>query len=59
MGPPLPLKPGTKIISNKDSAGVLVIYKDAKIIANRTSSAPIVFTSAESNPAPGDLGGVI
>lgn len=55
----LTIEAGTKIISNKDSAGVLVIYKDAKINADGTSSAPIVFTSAESSPAPGDLGGVI
>jgi hypothetical protein len=53
------IEPGTKIVSNKDSAGVLVIYKDAEIIADGTSSSPIVFTSAESSPAPGDLGGVI
>ena len=58
-GATITIEPGTKIVSNKDSAGVLVIYKDAKIIADGTSSSPIVFTSAESSPAPGDLGGVI
>jgi len=58
-GATLTIEPGTKIVSNKDSAGVLVIYKDAKIIADGTSSSPIVFTSNESSPAPGDLGGVI
>ncbi|HYV55058.1 MAG TPA: hypothetical protein VE933_10795 [Chitinophagaceae bacterium] len=58
-GATLTIEAGTKIVSNKDSAGVLVIYKDATIIADGTSSAPIVFTSNESNPAPGDLGGVI
>src|SRR4051812_32472900 len=58
-GATLTIEAGTKIVSNKDSAGVLVIYKDAKIIADGTSSAPIVFTSNESTPAPGDLGGVI
>lgn len=58
-GATLTIEPGTKIISNKDSAGVLVIYRDAKIMADGTSSAPIVFTSGETNKAPGDLGGVV
>ena len=58
-GATLTIEPGTKIVSNKDSAGVLVIYRDAKIMAQGTSDAPIVFTSAETNKAPGDLGGVV
>jgi len=58
-GATLTIEAGTKIVSNKDSAGVLVIYKDAQIIADGTASAPIVFTSNESSPAPGDLGGVV
>jgi hypothetical protein len=58
-GATITIEPGTKIVSNKDSAGVLVIYRDAKIIADGTSSSPIVFTSNESSPAPGDLGGLI
>ena len=58
-GATITIEPGTKIVSNKDSAGVLVIYKDAKIIADGTAANPIVFTSNESSPAPGDLGGVI
>ena len=58
-GATLTIEPGTKIVSNKDSAGVLVIYRDGKIMADGTSSAPIVFTSAESSPAPGDLGGIV
>lgn len=55
----LTIDAGTKIVSNKDSAGVLVIYRGAKINAVGTASEPIVFTSAEANPQPGDLGGVI
>jgi len=58
-GATITIEPGTKIVSNKDSAGVLVIYRDAKIIADGTPSSPIVFTSNESSPAPGDLGGLI
>jgi hypothetical protein len=55
----LTIQPGTKVISNKDSAGVLVIYKGAKINAEGTADKPIIFTSGESDPKPGDLGGVI
>lgn len=50
---------GTKIVSNKDSAGVLVIYRTAKINAQGTASEPIVFTSGEAGPKAGDLGGII
>ncbi len=55
----LTIDPGTKIVSNKDSAGVLVIYRSAKIIAQGTAAEPIVFTSNEAAPQPGDLGGVV
>ncbi|AYD46362.1 hypothetical protein [Arachidicoccus soli] len=58
-GTTLTIEPGTKIVSNKDSAGVLIIYKGAKLMAKGTASNPIVFTSAEKQPAPGDLGGVV
>jgi hypothetical protein len=58
-GATLIIEPGTKIVSNKDSAGVLVIYRDAKIMADGSSTSPIVFTSAETSPAPGDFGGVV
>lgn len=55
----LTIEPGTKIVSNKDSAGVLVIYRGAQIDAQGTAAEPIVFTSNESTKAPGDLGGLI
>lgn len=58
-GATLTIDPGTKITSNRDSAGVLVIYKSSKINAAGTATEPIVFTSAEATPAPGDLGGLI
>lgn len=58
-GATLTIEPGTQIVSNKDSAGVLVIYRDAKIMADGSATQPIVFTSNETNKAPGDLGGVI
>ena len=55
----LTIDAGTKIVSNKDSAGVLVIYRGSKIMAEGTAADPIVFTSAESSPQPGDLGGIV
>ena len=58
-GATLTIEPGTKIVSNKDSAGVLLIYRDAKIMADGTAAAPIVFTSNETNKSPGDLGGLV
>lgn len=58
-GAALTIEPGTKIVSNADSAGVLVIYRDATINAAGTATEPIVFTSGETAPAPGDLGGLI
>ena len=58
-GGTLTIEPGTIIRSKKDSAGVLVIYKGAKINANGEAANPIVFTSAETNPSPGDLGGLV
>jgi hypothetical protein len=58
-GAKITIEAGTTIISNKDSAGVLVIYRDATIVAEGTAASPIVFTSGETTPSPGDLGGVI
>lgn len=55
----LTIDPGTKIVSNKDSAGVLVIYKGSKISAVGTADNPIVFTSNETDKKPGDLGGLV
>lgn len=58
-GSTLTIDPGTKIVSNKDSAGVLIIYKGAKIMAAGTADKPIVFTSNETNKQPGDFGGLV
>jgi hypothetical protein len=58
-GATLTIDAGTKITSNKDSAGVLIIYKGAKINAAGTADKPIVFTSAETSRQPGDFGGLV
>jgi hypothetical protein len=58
-GAKITIEAGTTIISNKDSAGVFVIYRDATIVAEGTATSPIIFTSGETSPKPGDLGGVV
>ena len=58
-GVTLTIEAGTKITSKKDSAGVLVVYRGAKIIAEGTATSPIVFTSGEATPVSGDFGGVV
>ena len=58
-GATLTIDAGTKIVSNKDSAGVLVIYRTAKIMAQGSATEPIVFTSNETSPSPGDFGGLV
>src|SRR6185436_6915068 len=47
------------IVSNKDSAGVFGIYRDAKIIADGSATSRICCTSAERSPAPRDFRGVV
>jgi hypothetical protein len=58
----LTIEPGTVIRGNKAFAGsALVITKGAKLIANGTKNAPIVFTSSGGvgNRAIGDWGGIV
>lgn len=61
-GATLSIEAGTKIVGDSAVAGSsLWILRGAKIEANGTAAAPIVFTSAraEGNRAPGDWGGLI
>lgn len=58
----LTIEPGTVIRGNKAVAGsALIVTKGAQMIANGTSSSPIVFTSSEAagSRALGDWGGII
>ena len=57
----LTIQPGTLIFGDKESGGTLIIKRGAKIDANGTANAPIVFTSEQAigSRAPGDWGGVI
>ncbi len=58
----LTIQAGTKIVGDTLVPGSsLWILRGSRIIANGTAAAPIVFTSARSNPnrKPGDWGGII
>jgi hypothetical protein len=58
-GNTLTIQPGTVIRGDKASKACLIITKGAKIIAQGTPTAPIVFTSNESSRNPADWGGVV
>lgn len=60
-GATLTIEPGTIIKGDKATKAALIIKRGAKINAQGTSSAPIVFTSnqAKGSRKPGDWGGVI
>lgn len=59
----LTIPPGTRIVGVKksaaDSASALIVTRGGRISANGTALCPIVFTSAQPNPAPGDWGGIV
>lgn len=60
--PVLTIESGTKIVGDQTVAGsALFIMRGARIVANGTAAAPIVFTSqkAAGTRAPGDWGGLI
>jgi hypothetical protein len=54
----LTIEPCTKI-TGSGADDVLLVMPGGKLIAEGTPNAPIVFTSEEASPAPGDWGGVI
>lgn len=60
-GVTITIEPGTIIKGDKDTKASLIIEKGAKIIAQGTKEAPIVFTSAQPKGSrkPGDWGGLI
>lgn len=59
----LTIEPGTVIRGVKKStpaeASALIITRTAQVSAPGTASCPIIFTSNEASPAPGDWGGVV
>ena len=60
-GATLTIDPGTTIVGDRDSLGVLVVQPGARIIAEGTPDRPIVFTSAAPphERRAGDWGGLL
>ncbi|WP_062061624.1 hypothetical protein [Aquimarina longa] len=59
-GATLEIEAGTKIEASAGGSDVFIaVERDAKIEANGTAAAPIVFTSAAANPRSGDWGGIV
>lgn len=60
-GVTLTIQAGTTILGDTSTPSSLWILRGAKIIANGTAAAPIVFTSARAagNRKPGDWGGIV
>ena len=61
MGATLEIRPGTRvrftrIDNNGDGIGESEIFAQGRFVALGSKAEPIVFTSAEKNPAPGDWG---
>lgn len=59
------IQPGTTVkglqgdTANKIPGGGVIVTRGAKIIADGTAAAPIVFTSAAATPASGDWSGIV
>nr|WP_320020729.1 hypothetical protein [uncultured Draconibacterium sp.] len=58
-GATLYIPAGTTIKATGGFGSYVIVEQGGKIIAEGTASAPIVFTSGESNPDAGDWGGLI
>lgn len=55
----LMIESGTKIYGDNNGTSFLSILQGGMILANGTQNAPIIFTSINQNPSPGDWGGII
>ncbi len=57
----LTIEPGTTVYGETSTAGMLVVRRNSKIMAEGTAEAPIVFTSSKAagDRARGDWGGLI
>ncbi|WP_437635428.1 hypothetical protein [Sorangium sp. So ce854] len=56
-GATLTIEAGTTVLA--DAASLLAVKPGARILANGTREAPVVFTSAEARRRPGDWGGLL
>lgn len=57
----LTIEPGTTILGDSETVGVLIVRRGSKVVAEGTREAPIVFTSSKApgTRAAGDWGGII
>ncbi len=55
----LTIQPGTVIKAAKGKKSTLVVLQGSKLMADGTRDKPIVFTSNEDKPKPGDWGGIV
>jgi hypothetical protein len=59
-GVTLTIQEGAKVMGKSGAdVAALVVCRGAKLIAKGTEDKPIVFTSAQANPASGDWGGIV
>jgi hypothetical protein len=57
-GATLTIQPATTIRAKKGTGAGLVISRKARLVADATRDAPVVFTSDSPTPAPGDWDGI-
>ena len=58
-GASLTIPAGTRIEATGGTSAYIVVAQGGKIYVNGTSTEPVVMTSANSSPAPGDWGGLV
>lgn len=60
-GVTLTIDPGTTVLGDHETQGMLVVQPQARIVAEGTADSPIVFTSSrpEGERAAGDWGGIV
>ena len=55
----LTIPAGTRIEATGGTAAYIAVAQDGKIFVNGTATSPVVMTSGNANPAPGDWGGLV
>lgn len=58
-GASLTIPAGTKIQSNAGTSGYIAVAQGGKIFVNGTASNPVVMTSSNATPIPGNWGGLV
>lgn len=58
-GASLTIPAGTKIQSNAGTSGYIAVSQGGKIFVNGTASNPVVMTSSNATPIPGNWGGLV